>query len=241
MGRRAMCSLFAVLCALGGPAMAAEEIVFIAATNHTMPLSHFQNGIITDGIIKDLGEAIARRLGREARFVSVPPKRVSLTLAGGEADSVCYAIPRWLNGTFNWSKPLITATGVLVARAGAPQVKSLTDLAGKPIGTVAGYRYLNVEQTLGGDFIREEAPSMESNMSKLAVGRMQYAITERTTFDYLARSSGKQAIRVDLEFEALKAQCAFSGKSKIPFPVIEKAVNSLIDDGSIERILARYR
>jgi len=225
------------------PAASAEEpaIVFIAATNHTMPLSEFQDSVMTGGILKDLGDAIAQRLGRRARYLSLPPKRVPLYLANGSADGVCYIRPQWVDGDFNWTCALIPATGVLAARTDAPVAHGFADVAGKPIGTVAAYRYTNFEKALGAHFQRDDAPSQDSNVNKLLAGRMQYAILEKITYDFLARFGAKPAIRVDMEFEPIKAQCAFSKRSTIPFAEVDKAVNSLLDDGSVERILAKYR
>jgi len=48
-------------------AWAGGEVVFVASENNTMPLAAFEDGQISNGIVKDLGQAIARRLGRTAR------------------------------------------------------------------------------------------------------------------------------------------------------------------------------
>jgi polar amino acid transport system substrate-binding protein len=220
---------------------AGEDIVFIAATNHTMPLSHFEEGQITGGIIKDLGDSIAKRLGRRAVYISVPPRRVPLYLASGDADSVCYIMPQWIEGSYRWSRPLIPGSGVLVARSDAPVISALPELADKKVGTVLGYRYQNIEAALGSHFAREDAPVMANNMQKLLAGRMQYAVMERMTVDYLLRAGGSPNVRVDMEFEPIKAHCAFSLKSRVKFADADRAINSLLSDGSIERILGQYR
>jgi ABC-type amino acid transport substrate-binding protein len=206
-----------------------------------MPLSRFEQGTLSGGILKDLGDALAQRLGRSARYLSVPPKRVPLMLQNGEADAVCYILPAWVPGTYHWSSPLLPGSGVLVARAEAAPVKTLAQLAGKPVGTVAGYRYKNFEAALGARFMRDDAPFMINNWQKLQAGRMQYAIMERMTVDYLLRENPAAKVRVDLEFEPIKANCAFSLKSRVPFAEADKAINAMLADGSIERILAQYR
>ncbi len=240
MMRKAAC-LFLLCCGMPGAFAAGGDIVFIAATNHTMPLSQFEQGRMTGGILKDLGDRIAKRLGRRAVYVSVPPKRVPLLLASGEADSVCYIMPQWIEGQFRWSRPLIPGSGVLVARSDAPVITALPQLADKKIGTVLGYRYQNFEAVLGKHFAREDAPVMSNNMQKLLAGRMQYAIMEKMTVDYLLRSGANPNVRVDLEFEHIKAHCAFSLKSRVKFAQANRAINSLIDDGTVERILTQYR
>jgi len=229
---------------LGVPALALAapgEIVFVAATNHNMPLSQFRNGVLAEGLLKDLGDAIAQRMGLQVRYVSVPAKRVAHALLSGEADGVCYVLPRWLDGTFNWSAPLIPDGAVLVARTDAPPVHRLAELAHKPVGTVLGYSYARMEEVLGNSFVREDAASMELNISKIQHGRMQYAVMGKMTADYMLRSDPQHRLRIDFEFDPFKAQCAFSLKSAIPFAAVQHAIDSLLADGSVERLLLRYR
>ncbi|WP_162246544.1 MULTISPECIES: ABC transporter substrate-binding protein [unclassified Duganella] len=217
------------------------EMVFIAATNHNMPLSRFQDGDLADGLLKDLGDSIAQRMGLQARYLSVPAKRVSEYLVSGRADGVCYVLPRWLPGPFNWSQPLMPDSGVLVSRPEAPPVRALSDLANKPVGTVLGYSYSMIDAALGRAFVREDAPSMELNISKIQHGRMQYAIMGRMTAEYLMHSEPQHKLRIDFEFDPFKAQCAFSQKSAIPFREVQRAIGSLVSDGTVDRLLHRYR
>lgn len=237
--RIASCALLLALspAAFAGPG----ELVFIAATNHTMPLSRFENGEMVDGLLKDLGDAIALRMGLRPRYVSTPAKRVAEFLASGRADGVCYVLPRWLPGTFNWSQPLIPDAGVLLARLDAPPVRSLSDLANRPVGTVLGYTYSMIESELGHTFVREDAPTEELNLAKIRHGRTRYAIMGRMNAEYLMRAEPQVKLRVDFEFDPFKAQCAFSQKSAIPFANIQRAIDGLLSDGSIERMLLRYR
>jgi polar amino acid transport system substrate-binding protein len=218
-----------------------DEIVFIAPTNVAMPLAQFKDGRISGGILMDLGTAIAKRLGRTAQFVSVPSKRVSLVLAKGEADGVCYVMPHWIDGDFRWSRPLIPNTVLLVAHAKAPVVRSIAELAGKKVGTVAGYRYPEVDQALGAQFIRDDAPTSDLLAHKLAAGRTNYAIVGQSMFDYQKRNDKTFTARAELVITTVTTHCAFSRLSKIPFAQVEKAINTLADKGDVEAIVARYR
>lgn len=217
------------------------EIVFIAPTNHAMPLAQFKDGRISAGILMDLGTAIARRLGRTARFVSVPSKRVSMVLSKGEADGVCYVMPHWIDGDFDWSRPVIPNRMLLVAHVKAPLVQTVAALAGLPIGTVAGYRYPELEAVLGKRFVRDDAPSGELSISKLRAGRTQYAIMGESMFDYQRRTDATFQVRAELVIASVWTQCAFSRNSKIPFVQVDKAINALIDQGRVREILSHYR
>ncbi len=243
--RRMVSSRFSILCLLLALSQAAiagpRELVFVAATNHNMPLSRFQDGELAGGILKDLGDSIAARMGLHVRYVSAPAKRVGEFLTSGRADGVCFVLPRWLPGAFNWSQPLIPDSGVLVSRVEAPPVRVLSDLANKPVGTVLGYSYSMIESELGRAFVREDASTMELNISKIQHGRMQYAIMGRMNAEYLMHSNPQHKLRIDFEFDPFMAQCAFSLKSAVPFGEVQRAIGGLVADGSIERLLQRYR
>lgn len=235
-------SALLTLCAMAhGTAMAEpQEIVFIAPTNHTMPMAQFQDGTLVDGVLKNLGDLIARRMERRAVYVSVPSKRVSEVLAAGGADALCYVIPLWIDGSYHWTRPFIPSTALVVARSDAPIVKSLDALAGKPVGTVFGYRYPEAERVLGKRFVREDAPTTELNFRKLVVGRMQYAMIDQVAFEYRMRQDPSLALRKDVAYATVVTQCAFSLHSKIPFAQAEHAIDTLVHDGSVAAVLNQY-
>ena len=220
---------------------APRELVMLAPLNHAMPLARFSDGQLTEGILKDMGELLAAKLGRTARFIGVPSRRVGLMLARGEADGVCLVQPNWIDGEFHWSAPLIPTGGVVIARSGAPVIARLEDLRGKKVGTVAGYRYRYIEPLLGKDFLRDDAPSAQHNLSKLLAGRTEYALMELSTAFYQVKSDPTRRLRLDITYENDMARCAFSQKSAIPYAEIKRATDSIIAEHGIDRIMARYR
>jgi polar amino acid transport system substrate-binding protein len=233
--------LLLALAACAAAHAAQDEMVFIAPLNHAMPLAQFKDGRLNNGILMELGIAIAHRVGRTARFVSVPSKRVSMVLARGEADAVCYVLPHWIDGDFRWSRPLIPNAMLLVAHARAPVIHSVAELAGIKIGTVAGYRYPEIEAVLGAQFVRDDAPTSELTVSKLIARRTNYAIIGQSMFDYQRRYDKSFDARGDLVVANVHTQCAFSTLSKIPFAQVDKAINALADQGGMEDILSHYR
>lgn len=236
--------LAAVLAAaLGGGLARAEpsELVFIAPTSNTLPLAEFEGNRLSAGILKDLGEAIAARLQRRARFLPLPSRRVRAALREGEADGVCYVIPGWLDGQHDWSSVVIPDAALLAGSPQAPALAHLQDLAGQAIGTVVGYRYPDVEATLGAAFVRDDAPTMLANLRKLAAQRLPYALAERTSLAYFLRQHPEAALKTVLTLGRIDARCAFSRKARLPFAEVNQAIDGLLADGSVERILSRYR
>ncbi len=216
-------------------------ITFIAPTNLGMPLAQFTKDQLTGGIVKELGDAIAQRLGREAVYRNIPTKRVSQTLTAGDADSVCYILPEWVKGDFDWSPPLIPDGDLVVSRADAPKINKLSDLIGQRVGTVLGYPYPSVNASIGGQFERDDALSAELNLRKLNLGRTDHALVEKSSLDYEKHLRPDSTLRIDLVIDSYQAKCAFSKRSKVPFQVVKSAIQSLLDDGSIDRVLSHYR
>jgi polar amino acid transport system substrate-binding protein len=211
----------------------------LAPSNHTMPIARFEHGELAGGILKDLGEALGAVLKRKVRFVSVPSRRVGLALSEGQADGVCMVLPHWIDGDFRWTAPLIPSGGVVLARADAAPIRQLADLRGKKVGTIAGYRYQQVEPVLGAQFLRDDGPSGEHTLRKLLVGRTQYALMESGTAAWHVRNN--PGLRLDIHYENTRTQCAFAARSQVPFEEVRRATESMIADGSVERIMARYR
>lgn len=229
------------LCATTGARAAPGDFIMIAPLDQTMPIVRFDNALLTGGILKDLGDALAKRLGRRAVYLSVDVPGVKHTLTSGRADAMCYVMPYWIDGDYRWSTPLLPDTEMVVARGDAAPIGSLRGLRGKPVGTVGGYRYPRIEQVLGKRFVRSDAPTMEQNIRQILDGKAQYAVIGETTMAYLQRQYPALHLRPELVFVNFKAQCAFSRKSQVPFEQVNSVIEAMLNDGSIDQILARYR
>ena len=237
---RALAAAIALLCS--APAWAVRgELVLLAPSNLPMPMADFADGRLRAGIIKDMGDVLASKLGRNAVFVVVPGRRVPLMLAEGKADGVCMVKPGWIDGEFNWTQELIPTGGVVLARADAPVIGRLAELRGKRVGTVAGYRYRTMDMILGKDFMRDDAPSGEHNLRKLMAGRTEYALMELSSAAYQVRNDKTHKLRMDITYENDMARCAFSQKSKVPFEEIKHAIESMIAERTVQIIMAYYR
>jgi ABC-type amino acid transport substrate-binding protein len=224
------------------PAATPPPLRFVAATNNALPIAEFDaRERLVGGIAKDLGELIAAGLGRPVSFVPLPATRVSAALAAGEADAVCFVLPQWLQGDFRWTRGLIPEASLVAAHADAPALQSLDDLAGTAIGTVQGYHYPRVKQALDKKFKRADQPSMAANLRALAAGRVRYALVEKTSLQYFLRGQPGAPVRIAWVIDRFDARCAFSPRSGVPFAEVAQVLDRLVSDGSVERVLARYR
>lgn len=214
---------------------------FIAPTNNAMPIAGFEADVLVKGVVKDLSELLAARLGRRAVFKGLPSRRVSAALAAGEADAICFVLPEWLSGDFNWTRGLIPDASLVAATLDAPDLRDLHDLAGQPLGTVLGYAYPTLQAALGDKLKRADVTNMTTNLRRLAAGRVRYALVEKTALDYFLKHRPEAPVRIAWVVERFEARCAFSKSAVLPFAEVKQAVDRMVADGSVERLLARYR
>lgn len=233
--------LAALLMSCAATRSLAGDLVMLAPIDQAMPIVRFQDGRLAGGILKDVGDAIAQRMGRRAVYLNADVPEVKPMLTSGRADAICYVIPAWIDGDYNWSSALIPDAEMVVARIGSAPVHSLRDLRDRPVSTVAGYRYPRVEQVLGMHFIRTEAENIEKSLQQLVDGRVQYTIVAENQLAYLQRNNPELKVRPDLVFSAFKAQCAMSRKAQVPFAEFNRAIDAMLSDGTVDQILARYR
>jgi polar amino acid transport system substrate-binding protein len=240
MFRQLLCAI--AICCFGNAASAAvPELVMVAPADQMMPLAQFQHDALVGGILKDLGDLLAARLGRQPRYLVVPGDKVGAALQQGRADGVCYVLPFWIDGDFDWTQPFLPDEELVASREDAPPVRVITDLRDKPVGTIASYRYPRIAQVLGARFVREDAASMDMNMRRMQSGRVQYTIIGRLTLAYRLHVNQPPKLRADLVFSSFKAQCAFAHSAPAPFKEINGIINKLVDDGTVDQILSRYR
>lgn len=232
--------LLTLLMCLFGLPLQAQEIVFVAATNHSEPLSRFDRGQLSGGIVKDLGDALARRMGLRPRYLSMPSKRAPMALREGEGDLLCYTRPQWIGPDFGFTLPLIPNAEVVAARPEATRLRTVADLANLPVGTVLGYRYAELEAALGERLRRQDAPDMQANLRKLVAKRMDYAITDRLVLREHQRRKPQDGLREDVVLNAYTAPCALSLRSKLKLEAINAALAEMVADGELQRILASY-
>lgn len=234
----------AVLCCLIGlaPAARAGDLVVLVDTGTEMPMARFDHFLLVDGIHKDVGQALAKAMGRTPKFMALPRKRIVKALQQGEADVLCSYVPEWLDGSFAWSQPFIPIVEVLITDRRAVRPRSLADLAGQRIGTVLGYSHPELEEALGKGFVRDDGPNTESNLRKLAAGRIQHAVTGKSFLDYRLKL-GEPALLLHppLVVKSYMGQCAVSPKGRVGLAEVDRALGQLLKDGTVAAIVARYQ
>ncbi len=236
--------LFLVAMGIGAASTnaAAADLVLIVDASTEMPWAQLQKNQVLSGIHRDLGLALSKQLGREPKFMVLPRKRIAKALEAGEGDLVCGLLPKWFAGPFDWSQPLMPDGELILSLASAAQPKTLADLRGQALGTVSGFAYPELEQTLGKGFVREDAPNAAANLRKLNLGRMQYAVSNQLYADYQRRQGViKVALHPDFLLERYVMPCALSRRSEIKLDELNHAIDLLDKSGALQRMISSYR
>lgn len=237
--------LLALALAALTPARAADEpgrpLRYVLPTNQAMPLLAMQGQQPVDGLLKDIAEALATRLRRPLQYVVLPGKRAASALSRDDADVHCYVQPGWLEGDLLWTQRFITSAEVVAAVRDAPAIASLQALAGEPLGTVLGYRYATPERVLGERIARRDVVGAETNLRRLALGRVRYALTDRLSLQHFVKQYPKAGLREVLEFDRTELGCAISPREAGALHTINQTLRQLRSDGRLDQMLDRYR
>ncbi|MYM35649.1 transporter substrate-binding domain-containing protein [Duganella sp. FT94W] len=239
--RRAGHALIALAVMLAPAAVAAPLLTVAVDTGTEMPMAGFKDGQLVAGFHKDLGEALAGKMGRVVNFLPLPRKRIAMALEDGQADMVCLYLPPWLPGKFQWTRGFFPVAEVVVSSTAVPRPKTLRDLSGQPIATVLGYYYPELEAALGKQFVRDDGYSSSGNLRKIAAGRLHHAITQQNTLDYYLKVGEKLSIHPPLVIKRYQARCALSPKGRVRVPEIGKAIDQIVKDGSVNKIISNYQ
>ncbi|WP_457421233.1 substrate-binding periplasmic protein [Roseateles sp. P5_E7] len=218
-----------------------SPLLIVAPTSQSMPMLRMAKDRPVDGVLKELGELLARRLGLKPVFVALPSKRAGPAVASGAADLLCYVKPAWLEGKVLWTRLFLSGTGVIAAGSSAPEVAELQALADEPLGTVLGYYYPALESAFRQQVRRADVPDAETNLRRLTYGRVRYAVTDRAALAYYLRANPDAGLREILEVEHYQLGCALTLAKKALLQPLNKAIDRMVADGSLEALLKRYR
>ncbi len=192
------------------------------------------------GILADIIGAILARAGIPGEMSVMPAKRINYALYKQLIDFEVIS-PEWLttaeknDPAFVFSIPFLTVSEYLVTLSShKDQFTSRDVLVGKPVGTVRGYVYHDDNR-----FTRVDFQSERELVLALEKHRIKVAIIGDLPARHWAKTLG-----VEIAFGALHSEGKLHMRLlKKHAPLLEKinqAILSLEQDGSLQRILARY-
>ena len=236
----------ALILLLSVPYVQAQErpLRFSITESGTMPLVDIQDGVAVGGILHDLYQRLAQKVGRQAQIEVLPRLRVQQAMLHGEIDMRCYVNPVWVNDPYHqylWSIPFMQQRDVLVARDAAQQ--ATTPPAGSTIGTVLGFAYPTLEQRLlSGELRRDDARTQGLVLDKLAAQRYDYAVSNDLALRwYNTQHSGEAPLHEVQELTDDPVSCLVRNEPDVPTMQLLRAMVRMKQDGEFDAILQRYR
>lgn len=237
-----MLRTFPFVLALAALPARAGDITVLVDTGTEMPMARFQGWQVIGGIHYDVGQALAKAMGYNAKFETLPRQRMVSALEKGSADIICSYIPQWLPGQFGWSQPFMPTVEVLLTSVAVARPRKLSDVSGQAIGTVLGYKYPELDRVLGDGFVREDGPTTDASLRKLAVGRMRHAATTEYIYHYrLKRRDLPMAVHEPLVIKRYMTQCAVSPKGRVTVAEVNAGIAQMVRNGTVTDIVAKYR
>lgn len=225
------------------PARAAD-IVFGVSTGSAMPMTGFRHDVLTTGLLKDFGDALARELHLAPRYITLPRKRVEEALANRRVDLLCDLRPEWLDEKrWQWSDTVFTNHQIVASRADTAPLTRLAALNTERVGTILGYRYPEVEAVLGDRFQRDEAASDDVNLTKLLSGRFDYLLANSLYYDYQRKvhPERERLHRNYFKLSEFDTYCALPPDGRVQLAQVNRAIAMLRKRGDMQAIMDHYR
>ena len=248
-----MVNLLALALVVATPSYARESLRVLVPESSSMPFAKFDRtkgtAVVVAGLEKDWAEALALQMGRTAVFVAIPAKRVVDFAAKGDFDLQCFQSPAWYSkegkAVYEWLKrPILAVEERLIAAQGVTPVTSLQDLQGKSIGVVLGYRYPLLDPLFENQTaIKELAPNEASLIDKQVRGRADFSVFKSLNLAYLQKTDVAYATLVEspLVVSRTELYCMRPRKSPVNHAELGRAQDALIANGTLTKVLARYR
>ena len=206
------------------------------------------NGVVTSGLLHDLGLAIARQLKVELVPLSVSRNRMESAVRNGQVDMVCFWSPlwaespetmRWTTGTLPQVERIVTRRGQMIAQPTAEYFDN------KRIATQLGYRYGTLQPLFDSGRVRRVDETRVGLMFKsLDVGATDALVTSEDEIEGYFYTQPKSRQRFEISsfvFSKVTTQCAVSMKSPHTLAHIDSAINAIIQRGELARIAKSYR
>lgn len=234
-----------LLLVLSGHASTAERTLrFSINDSWAMPMVRIEDGQAVEGILVDLQQRMAAKVGRKAELLVMPRLRVQQALDTGEIDVRCYVSPNWLNSghyRYIWSLPFMTQRDVLVGVT--PERLQPEQLLNERLGTVLGFTYPRLESLFASKQIqREDARTQEQVLLKLSARRYRYAISNELSLHWFNRHQPPDRKLYSLsEVTADPIACIVRDAPDVPTMALLRAMVQMKQAGEFDALLARYR
>ena len=231
---------------LSFPRVSAAETLVIG-TADWKPWQIVKEGQLT-GITPEILQALSHRTGYELEVKILPQRRLMREFERQEIDMEPAVSPSWREKQRDisvYTKPYYETSDVILVRKGSSIAgTAVEDFKGRSLGCGLGYYYPEgfQEALACGDIIRDDNPVSEYNIMKLSQHRLDGIIVDRIQADYMINVLGLNAedFEIAYVFGPSKLSLRLHKNKRDVLPILDKALESMKADGTIDRIVAKY-
>ncbi|MBC3916666.1 transporter substrate-binding domain-containing protein [Undibacterium sp. CY18W] len=216
--------------------------------NLDYPLNIFdKNHQLTGGLQKEFTDLLAKKISAHASYVAYSRRRIENAVIQGEADLMCYSSPGWFDvpKEVSWSLPTFPQVERVVVMADKPGLENFPQqLEGKKLAVQLGYHYPQIgTQLTEGKIRRVDLTDVPGMFRMLHLGGADAMISSDSEIEgYFKNYPDKRALyKVSkTAFSIVHTQCALSHKSGWKIEQINAAIQSMLDNGDLDKIMRRY-
>lgn len=237
------------LCTLSQAALAVALLRLTIAESDGPPIALLENKRLVGGLIKDIGDALARELNTQAEYNVVPRGRVEHMIEQGKSHITCNTNPKWYAPAYStpleWTKEIYPQVERLVSLDTMPDIRTIDDLKGKKISTTYGYSYPPAISQLWYTQQATQKPELRMALMMNAVRRKltEIAIVSELEFAYWSKQHPSLATSFKthpLVISTMPTVCAVSKNSAYSATQLNQAIDRLKINGELNAILKRY-
>lgn len=240
-----MRKLWSLLLLFPNLTLSAEPLRAVVSQTNTAPYAIFdQQQRLSDGIAKELLDALSVRLNRPVEYLDLPRGRVVEWLVTDKADISCFLNPQWVPASYklSWTPVLFHTRQYIVRRSEDSQVRSNQDLSGKRIGTTRGFSYPELQQLFETNVaVRDDAESLEKNIQRLKQGRVDLVMTVDLSYGHYQQHFDSSKLAADPLWAApADVYCALNPNNPLQVQDIQQQFGLMQQQGIVKKALKRW-
>ncbi len=228
--------------------VSAQTLKILFDQANAKPYAFIENEQLVGGIIKDIGDELAKELGIDVQYIQIPRKRYEEFLDSGKVHAILISNPAWFSSStkYNWTIPMFQEVDVFMLSAKRVfPLKTFDDVNGKFVGTIRGFQYpAELQDKFDRQEVRREDVNMfEQNVKKLESGRIDCLINSNILIDYYLKEhhAHEQFVIAEKVVSPYDIHGLFSKQSPVSMDRVNAVFQTMKESGKLTEILVKYR
>ncbi|WP_434547640.1 transporter substrate-binding domain-containing protein [Paracandidimonas soli] len=204
------------------------------------PMEYVQDGKRV-GFDIDVGEALAKAMGREIEWIDIDFKGLVPAVQAGRADIALSAIyiTEERRKVVDFTDPYYVGGLVVLTKANGP-IKRLSDLKGQSVSVQVGTKSVNFLKEHHPDVKRVEVEKNQEMFNLAQIGRSVAAVTGKPAAKLFAQSTKGDMVVLDEQLTNEEYGIAVSKRDPDLLRELNGALAKIKSDGTYDAIVAKW-